>query len=168
MKLILPFPPSVNTYWRHPNKGAFAGKSLISAAGRKFQSAACAAIVEQLRRLPKPTSAPASVEIVLFPPDNRIRDLDNYNKALFDALTHAGVWEDDSQVKRMLVEWGPVIRELGYPYQMNQDESVRLLAHVVSKYIVRLAKVPQSSVDQMSPADLNAAAWLVAGFFLQA
>ncbi|KAB0142503.1 RusA family crossover junction endodeoxyribonuclease, partial [Escherichia coli] len=83
MKLILPFPPSVNTYWRHPNKGAFA------------------AIVEQLRRLPKPTSAPASVEIVLFPPDNRIRDLDNYNKALFDALTHAGVWEDDSQVKRM-------------------------------------------------------------------
>ncbi len=100
MKLILPFPPSVNTYWRHPNKGAFAGKSLISAAGRKFQSAACAAIVEQLRRLPKPTSAPASVEIVLFPPDNRIRDLDNYNKALFDALTHAGVWEDDSQVKK--------------------------------------------------------------------
>ncbi|MBJ4267127.1 phage tail assembly protein, partial [Salmonella enterica subsp. enterica serovar London] len=53
-------------------------------------------------------------------------------------------------------------------YQMNQDESVRLLAHVVSKYIVWLAKVPQSSVDQMSPADLNAAAWLVAGFFLQA
>ncbi|MDU5319796.1 MAG: RusA family crossover junction endodeoxyribonuclease [Escherichia coli] len=95
MKLILPFPPSVNTYWRHPNKGAFAGKSLISAAGRKFQSAACAAIVEH----------------VLFPPDNRIRDLDNYNKALFDALTHAGVWEDDSQVKRMLVEWGPVIPE---------------------------------------------------------
>lgn len=72
MKLILPFPPSVNTYWRHPNKGAFAGKSLISAAGRKFQSAACAAIVEQLRRLPKPTSAPASVEIVLFPPDTRL------------------------------------------------------------------------------------------------
>ncbi len=26
----------------------------------------------------------------MFPPDNRIRDLDNYNKALFDALTHAG------------------------------------------------------------------------------
>ncbi len=65
MKLILPFPPSVNTYWRHPNKGAFAGKSLISEAGRKFQSAACAAIVEQLRRLPACTSVLRSLAILL-------------------------------------------------------------------------------------------------------
>jgi hypothetical protein len=59
MKLVLPFPPSVNTYWRAPNKGPLAGRHLISAAGRKYQSAACAAIIEQLRRLPKPTTAPA-------------------------------------------------------------------------------------------------------------
>lgn len=109
MKLTLPFPPSVNTYWRAPNKGALAGRHLVSAAGRKYQSEACAAIVEQLRRLPKPSTMPAAVAITLFPPDQRRRDLDNYNKALFDALTHAGVWEDDSQVKRMLVEWGPVV-----------------------------------------------------------
>ena len=109
MKLILPFPPSVNTYWRAPNKGPLKGRHLISAAGRAYQSAACAAIIEQLRRLPKPTNADAAVEIIFYPPDARRRDLDNYNKALFDALTHAGVWEDDSQVKRMLVEWGPVV-----------------------------------------------------------
>lgn len=106
MKLVLPFPPSVNTYWRSPNNGPFKGRTLISQKGRAFQSAACAAIIEQLRRLPKPSSLAASVEIVLYPPDARQRDIDNYNKALFDALTHAGVWEDDSQVKRMLVEWG--------------------------------------------------------------
>lgn len=109
MKLTLPFPPSVNTYWRAPNRGPLAGRHLISAAGRKYQSDACAAIIEQLRRLPKPSTTPAAVAIILFPPDLRRRDLDNYNKALFDALTHAGVWEDDSQVKRMLVEWGPVV-----------------------------------------------------------
>ncbi|WP_312466180.1 RusA family crossover junction endodeoxyribonuclease [Atlantibacter hermannii] len=109
MKLTLPFPPSVNTYWRAPNKGPLAGRHLISAAGRKYQSDACAAIIEQFRRLPKPSTTPAEVAITLFPPDQRRRDLDNYNKALFDALTHAGVWEDDSQVKRMLVEWGPVV-----------------------------------------------------------
>ncbi len=109
MKLTLPFPPSVNTYWRAPNRGPLAGRHLISAAGRKYQSDACAAIIEQLRRLPKPSTTPAAVAIILFPPDQRRRDLDNYNKALFDALTHAGVWEDDSQVKKMLVEWGPVV-----------------------------------------------------------
>lgn len=109
MTLVLPFPPSVNTYWRAPNKGPLAGRHLVSADGRKFQSAACAAIIEQLRRLPKPSTEQAAVEITLYPPDARRRDLDNYNKALFDALTHAGVWEDDSQVKRMLVEWGPIV-----------------------------------------------------------
>ncbi|EHJ7195536.1 RusA family crossover junction endodeoxyribonuclease [Salmonella enterica subsp. enterica serovar Victoria] len=108
MKLTLPFPPSVNTYCRAPNKGSLKGRHMVSASGRKYQSEACAAVIEQLRRLPKPSTAPAAVEIILYPPDKRIRDLDNYNKALFDALTHAGVWEDDSQVKRMLVEWGPV------------------------------------------------------------
>ena len=109
MKLVLPFPPSVNTYWRAPNTGPLAGRHLISAKGRAYQSAASAAIVEQLRCLPKPSSSPAAVEILLYPPDARIRDIDNYNKALFDALTHAGIWEDDSQVKRMLVEWGPKV-----------------------------------------------------------
>lgn len=85
-----------------------AGRHLISAEGRKYQSAACAAIIEQLRRLPKPTTAPAAVEITLFPPDMRRRDTDNYNKALFDALTHAGVWEDDSR-KAHAGGVGPVV-----------------------------------------------------------
>ncbi|MNC04143.1 Crossover junction endodeoxyribonuclease RusA [compost metagenome] len=111
MKLTLPFPPSVNAYWRSPNSGPLKGRTLVSARGRAFQSEACAAIIEQLRRLPKPSSALAAVEIVLFPPDARRRDIDNYNKALFDALTHAGIWEDDSQIKRMLVEWGPVTQK---------------------------------------------------------
>ncbi|MDH0063180.1 RusA family crossover junction endodeoxyribonuclease [Leclercia adecarboxylata] len=111
MKLTLPFPPSVNAYWRSPNSGPLKGRTLVSAKSREYQSDACAAIIEQLRKLPKPSSAPAAVEIVLFPPDARRRDIDNYNKALFDALTHAGIWEDDSQIKRMLVEWGPVTQK---------------------------------------------------------
>ncbi|MDT3545613.1 phage tail assembly protein [Cronobacter sakazakii] len=63
---------------------------------------------------------------------------------------------------------GNDVRELGFPYQMNQDESIKLQAGVVAKYVSRLAKIPLSSVDEMSPADLNAAGWLVAGFFLTA
>ncbi|ECO0040547.1 hypothetical protein FWO95_24575, partial [Salmonella enterica subsp. enterica serovar Typhimurium] len=72
MRLVLPFPPSVNTYWRAPNKGPLAGRHLISAVGRKYQSAACVAIIEQLRRLPKPSTELAAVEIILYPPDKRI------------------------------------------------------------------------------------------------
>ncbi|HEC0670881.1 bacteriophage V crossover junction endodeoxyribonuclease [Klebsiella quasipneumoniae] len=106
MKFILPFPPSVNSYWRSPNKGTAKGKLLVSEAGRKFKHAVRAVIIEQLKAVPKPSASPAEVVIVLYPPDYRRRDLDNYNKALFDALTYAGIWEDDSLVKRMTIEWG--------------------------------------------------------------
>ncbi|WP_424840318.1 RusA family crossover junction endodeoxyribonuclease [Serratia marcescens] len=36
--------------------------------------------------------------------------MDNYFKALFDAMTQAGVWLDDSQIKRIEAEWGPVTK----------------------------------------------------------
>ncbi|HBW5193806.1 TPA: RusA family crossover junction endodeoxyribonuclease [Klebsiella pneumoniae] len=111
MKLTLPFPPSVNSYWRAPSKGPLKGRHVVSETGRKFQQAARAAIIEQLRAVPRPSSDLAEVHIVLYPPDQRRRDIDNYNKALFDALTLTGVWEDDSQVKRMLVEWGNIVKK---------------------------------------------------------
>ncbi|MDU4095343.1 MAG: RusA family crossover junction endodeoxyribonuclease [Pantoea sp.] len=103
MKLILPFPPSVNGYWRATNKGM-----KISASGRCFRANAIAAVYEQLRCRPKPLTQPVEVKVVLYPPNRGRRDLDNFQKALFDSLTHAGVWVDDSQIKRFSVEWGTV------------------------------------------------------------
>ncbi|WP_058911893.1 RusA family crossover junction endodeoxyribonuclease [Entomohabitans teleogrylli] len=123
MKLILPFPPSVNSYWRAPSKGPLKGRHLVSETGRKFQQAARAAIIEQLRAVPRTSSDLAEVHIVLYPPDQRRRDIDNYNKALLDALTLTGVWEDDSQVKRMLVEWGPVIKKGKVEIRISRYES---------------------------------------------
>lgn len=105
MKLTLPFPPSVNTYWRNTRKGV-----LISASGRSFRSNALADITEQLRRAPEPITVNVAVSVILYPPDKRPRDLDNYLKAAFDSLTHAGVWEDDKQIKRFAVEWGPLTK----------------------------------------------------------
>jgi len=63
---------------------------------------------------------------------------------------------------------GKDVRELGYPYQMNQDESVRLLAHVVSKYIVRLAKVPQNLCRPDVSGRPECCGVACGGFFLQA
>ena len=105
MKLTLPFPPSVNTYWRNTRKGV-----LISASGRSFRSNALADIMEQLRRAPEPITVKGAVSVSLYPPDKRPRDLDNYLKAAFDSLTHAGVWVDDKQIKRFEVEWGPLTK----------------------------------------------------------
>ncbi|WP_394521681.1 hypothetical protein C1N60_08840 [Pantoea sp. SGAir0184] len=105
MKLTLPFPPSVNTYWRNTRKGV-----LISASGRSFRSNALADIMEQLRRMPEPITVNVAVSVILYPPDKRPRDLDNYLKAAFDSLTHAGVWVDDKQIKRFEVEWGPLTK----------------------------------------------------------
>ena len=44
------------------------------------------------------------MRIQLYPPDNRRRDLDNVLKVLLDTFTIAGLYVDDSQVKRLAVE----------------------------------------------------------------
>jgi crossover junction endodeoxyribonuclease RusA len=105
MKLTLPFPPTVNTYWRNTSRGV-----LISASGRSFRSSAIASVYQQMKCRPKPITVDVAVKMILFPPDKRQRDLDNYLKAALDSLTHAGIWLDDSQIKRIVVEWGPVTK----------------------------------------------------------
>nr|WP_282666921.1 RusA family crossover junction endodeoxyribonuclease [Providencia rustigianii] len=102
---ILPFPPSVNTYWRHVGK-----KTLISEKGRKFRANAIAAVYEQLRKRPKAITEHVSVTVKMYPPSKRRMDIDNYLKAPFDALTYAGVWSDDVQVRRAIIEWCEVVK----------------------------------------------------------
>lgn len=98
--LALPYPPSVNRYWRHVD-----GRTLISKAGRQYREAvsinARSAHVETL-------SGRLAVSVLLTMPDRRRRDIDNTLKALLDALEHARVYEDDSQIDRLLVERGDV------------------------------------------------------------
>lgn len=99
MKLILPWPPSANTYWRHPTTGKLAGRHLISEAGRKYRNDVIIAVLQQQANLKY--SGLLQVDVVAFMPDRRRRDLGNLEKALFDSLTHAAVWLDDSQVDDM-------------------------------------------------------------------
>lgn len=39
-----------------------------------------------------------SVSLVVVPPDRRRRDIDNMLKAPLDAMCHAGLYQDDSQI----------------------------------------------------------------------
>jgi len=45
--------------------------------------------------------ARVSVSMQLIPPNKRKYDIDNRCKALFDALSHAGMWTDDEQIDRL-------------------------------------------------------------------
>ena len=53
------------------------------------------------------------VGVQAFPPDNRRRDLDNIFKVCLDALMHAGLFDDDSQIDRLHIERGPVRKNDG-------------------------------------------------------
>ena len=104
--LELPYPPSVNTYWRHPSRGRLAGRHLISKKVRDYQTQV-GWMVRATRAATEPLRGHLDVTVNAQPPDNRRRDIDNILKAIFDACTHAGVWVDDSQIKRLTACWMP-------------------------------------------------------------
>lgn len=120
---ILPFPPSVNTYWRHVGK-----KTLISENGRKFRANAIAAVYEQLRKRPMAITGDVSVIVKMYPPTNHRRDIDNYLKAPFDALTHANVWKDDEQVKRVDMQWCEVVNGGRFEITISLHDSANAVA----------------------------------------
>jgi Holliday junction resolvase RusA-like endonuclease len=92
----LPYPPSINHYWRRVGF-----RTLISREGRRFRERVIAIL--ELRRT-EPLTGPLAVDVEIYPPDNRRRDIDNIQKALLDALQHGGAYLDDSQVVRLAIE----------------------------------------------------------------
>lgn len=88
VRITLPYPPSVNAYWRHVR-----GRTLLSADARAYK----VAVGQQCNLLGiVPTSAPVVLRINVYRPRAQ-GDLDNILKALLDSLAgHAYV--DDAQV----------------------------------------------------------------------
>ena len=93
----LAFPPSVNHYWRHVN-----GRTLISYKGRAYRQQVLHDVQRSgLRAL----TGPIKLEAIVTRPDKRRRDVDNLLKSLLDALDHADVYEDDSQIHDLRIDW---------------------------------------------------------------
>lgn len=118
MILFLPYPPSVNTYWRSVVIKRKV-RVLISAEGRKYRTAVIASIAEQLKMFPKAIAGPVHVHLWACSPDKRRRDLDNLPKAVFDACTHARVWHDDSQIQKFTVEWASVAKASSWDHALK-------------------------------------------------
>ena len=99
VSLILPYPPSVNTYWR-----ANGHRRFISAEGRKFKEDVAEYVAAH--QLKKFGAAALDIIMVLRPRDKRKTDIDNRIKAVLDALQDAGVYDDDCQIEKLTVERG--------------------------------------------------------------
>ena len=94
LEVALPWPPSVNHYWAARGNARY-----LSPRARAWHQEAWAILRGAWRG--KPMRGEVAVLLVLHPPDRRRRDLDNTLKAVLDALVHAGVLQDDSQVAEL-------------------------------------------------------------------
>jgi crossover junction endodeoxyribonuclease RusA len=87
LEVRLPWPPSVNHYWK-------------ARGSRRFISPMAKAWLQEAILLLRATrvrfKGPVKVSLFLSPPDRRRRDGDNLEKAIMDALVKAGVIQDDS------------------------------------------------------------------------
>ena len=108
LKLILKYPPSVNQYWRSKivtskYKPPFINV-YISSKGIQFKEDVLYDTIKQ-KVYNKRISHNIRVIVFLYPPDKRIRDVDNPMKALLDSLGKKGakVYLDDSQIKDLRI-----------------------------------------------------------------
>ncbi|CNI99989.1 Crossover junction endodeoxyribonuclease rusA [Yersinia frederiksenii] len=97
----LPWPPSVNTYWRHSR-----GRHYISEKGTKYRQT----VIDTIKHLGLDinTSARLKISISAHVPDRRRRDLDNLQKAVFDSLVYAEFMQDDEQIDDFSVRRQPI------------------------------------------------------------
>lgn len=102
MSVHLPWPPSVNKIWRMATING-APRMLLSAEGRKYREAVLTTALACYGSV-RPLEGRLRVHLLACPPDRRRRDLDNVAKAILDALTHAGVWNDDEQIDVLRIE----------------------------------------------------------------
>ena len=105
INLTIPFPPSVNTYW-----GFKGSQRFLTSRAKVFKGVVAAEFLKSGHECLG--TARLAVTMKLYPPDRRVRDIDNVVKSTLDALCQAGVFVDDGQIdvlhvtREQVVKWG--------------------------------------------------------------
>ena len=99
-ELYTSYPPSINNYYVKTQRGVF-----ISQKGKKFRAQLIKDAHEQLGGM-IPLTERLRLEVVMWVPDNRARDQDNILKPIQDAMIHANLMVDDSQIDQTFVYRG--------------------------------------------------------------
>ena len=98
IELTLPYPPSVNRTLRAVN-----GRVILSKRYRDWILEAGRAVAAQVQGEPKIDRYWLWIEAIA--PDRRRRDLDNLLKPTSDLLKRAGVIQDDSLARAIIIHW---------------------------------------------------------------
>ena len=98
--LKFPYPPRVNAYWGQSGKRRF-----ITKRGVEFKRA----VHEICQGLQSFNDRKLSIEIILFPRDKRLLDIDNCCKAILDSMNGI-MYDDDQQVWFLSVKRGEKVK----------------------------------------------------------
>ena len=114
IELTLPYPPSVNHYkvmgrLKQSQNGKIYREMVNSPETKRFYYE----VFMLVRQKPPKSfdSATISIDLDVCPPDARKRDIDNVAKPVLDALQKAGLYNDDNQVSRLLIQRCPIISQ---------------------------------------------------------
>lgn len=111
--LELPWPPSVNNYkkpgrLRRTKKGKLYQPKVNTEATKKFYFdvyiISKKSVPSEWGKFSRSKEIQFGVDIWQHPPDNRVRDNDNFVKVLLDALVRAKVVYDDSLITRQMTD----------------------------------------------------------------
>jgi len=108
--LVLPFPPSGNTYYRSIRMGRSC-RVLLSKRGREYKQEVVDLIASMTEQDTFPMSSRVGMSVMLHAPNRRRYDLDNRAKALCDSLEDAGVFAvGDEQIDALTLRRGEIIK----------------------------------------------------------
>ena len=118
--LKLPWPPSVNRYWRHymrfrrgPPRTQYIAY-VLDTPGKQYRELAAQLVMLQTRDVKRVSGkffhGPLRMIINASPPDKRVRDLDNILKGPLDAMEACGIYTNDYQICDLQIKRIPPVK----------------------------------------------------------